>query len=241
MVLTNETTLGQVAAENPLAARVFEKYQLDYCCGGDRSIEQACREKGIPAERVLAELQQGGPPEPVKDWSSASQADLIGHIVGKHHAYLRAELPALETRMEKVAQAHGANHAGALRPLQETLHGLKTELATHMIKEEMILFPLIEQMEAAEKAGGPLAPAHCGSVNNPIRVMQYEHDSAGAALREMRMLTSDYAVPADGRNTFRALYQGLRELEADLHMHIHLENNVLFPRAAELETKLITL
>ncbi len=229
MTLTTERTLGEIAAGNPGAVRVFEKHQLDYCCGGDRPIEQACREKGLSVKQLLREVEQAAATEPPQDWTGRSLAELIDHIVSTHHAYLKAELPALEARIAKVLEAHGAAHSSSLVPLGHTFADMKAELSAHMMKEEMILFPLIKQMEAG---------THYGSVSAPIRVMEYEHDSAATALREMRRLTSDYSLPPDACHTYRALFGGLRALEIDLHLHIHLENNILFPRAAELEEKL---
>lgn len=239
MVLTKERTVGEIAAGRPSAVRVFERYQIDYCCGGRRSVEQACQEKGVSAEQVLADVENTSSVETATDWTSAPLADLIDYILRKHHAYLRAELPALEYRLAKVLEAHGANHGSSLVPLEHTLQDLKAELGAHMMKEEVILFPLIKQMEAAEKTGAPFRGSHCGSVNNPIRVMEHEHDDAATALREIRRVTSGYTPPPEACNTYRALLQGLQGLEADLHAHIHLENNILFRRASSLESRLV--
>lgn len=237
MTLTTNKTLGAIAAENPQAVRVFEKHKIDFCCGGDQPIEDACRAKGISAEELLAEIEAAAPATEERDWQSASLAKLADHIVARHHAYLHQELPELARMIQKVIVAHGPNHSDSLLPLQKTFAGLQSELTTHMMKEEMVLFPLVKRMEAAAGAGVGLPSAPGGSVSNPIRMMEDEHDSAAAALREMRRLTSGYTVPPDGCNTYRALFQRLQNLESDLHVHIHLENNVLFPRAAELEQK----
>jgi regulator of cell morphogenesis and NO signaling len=158
----------------------------------------------------------------------------MNHIVATHHEFLKLEMPRLAQMAAKVRDAHGANHPEVIT-LQQVFLGLQDELSSHMMKEEMVLFPLIERMEAASRAGAGLPPAHCGSVNNPIRMMEYEHDNAGRALEQMRHVTNDYTPPADACNTFRALYHGLKEVEADLHQHIHLENNILHPRASRLE------
>lgn len=235
MVSTTDKTVGEIATANPSAARVFEKHGIDYCCGGGRPFDLARREKGLSAEQILAEVEQAKPTGDARDWATAPLPELADHIVNTHHTYLRAALPALDQRLAKVIAAHGPNHGDSLLPLRQTLQGLVEELTAHMMKEEMILFPLIKRIEAAQKAGAGLPGAHCGSVNNPIRVMEYEHDSAANALREMRRVTGDYALPADACNTYRALFEGLQELETDLHLHIHLENNILFPRASELE------
>lgn len=201
-------------------------------------MEVACREKGLSAEQILAEVEQTKPTRDARDWATAPLAELADHIVTIHHAYLRSAMPALDQRLVKVIAAHGPNHAKSLLPLRQAWQGLVEELTAHMMKEEMILFPLIKRIEAAQRAGAGLPGGHCGSVNNPIRVMEYEHDNAANALREMRRVTGDYALPADACNTYRALFEGLQELETDLHLHIHLENNILFPRASEVEARL---
>jgi regulator of cell morphogenesis and NO signaling len=233
-----EQTVRDIAASNPAAVRVFEKYSIDYCCGGQRPLAEVCTERGISTEAVLAEVQATSLAHaPERDWMTASLADLVAHIVGRHHAYLKTELPLLEARLAKVVEAHRAKHSGILGPLQSVFAGLKNELDTHLWKEESVLFPAIEEMEAAASAGRTPQPTPFGTVRNPIRMLEHEHDTAGHALRAMRELTQDYAPPADACTTFRALYAGLAELERDLHTHIHLENNILFPRAAELENR----
>jgi len=172
-----------------------------------------------------------------RDWSKASLAELIGHIVSKHHAYLNNELPVIEQRMAKVLGKHGANHSDFLPQLAELFAALKAELEIHLRKEELILFPAIEELEAAAEEGRRAMPVPFGTVKNPIRMMEHEHDGAGAALRSARELTRGYAPPEDACPTFRALYHEMEALERDLHAHIHLENNILFPRASELEAK----
>ncbi|SRR5579884_28655 len=228
-------TLGALAAENPRAIRVFEKYQIDFCCGGGRPVEQACRERGISIDQLLAEIQEAALIKEERDWQRDPLSELTGYIIARHHGYLRKELPEISGMIEKVIAAHGLNHGDSLLPLRRTFADLAAELSNHMMKEERVLFPLIEQMERAAGLGAAPPPAPGGSVNNPIRMMQHEHDDAAAALGQMRRVTSDYAVPEDGCATYHALFQRLQELEADLHEHIHLENNVLFPRATQLE------
>jgi regulator of cell morphogenesis and NO signaling len=235
-----QPTVRDIATANPAAVRVFEKYGIDYCCGGGRPLEEACREKGISAEAVLAEVRAGGSGETGgQDWTKARLGDLIAYIVRKHHAYLHAELPVLETRMLKVLEKHGPNHAGVLPRLGSMFADLKSEMEMHLRKEEMILFPAIEEMESAQINGVTPQASPFGTVRNPIRMMEHEHDSAGAVLRSMREVTENYTPPADACPTFIALYNGLDALEKDLHAHIHLENNILFPRAAALENSLV--
>ncbi|MGE5569742.1 MAG: iron-sulfur cluster repair di-iron protein [Rhodospirillales bacterium] len=227
----NRQTVGEIAAETPASVRVFEKYKIDYCCGGNRPLEEVCRERGISPEAVLAEVQAAAARAPEKDWTKAALSELIEHIVSTHHEYLKAELPALDARLSRVIEAHSAAHGEMLKSLQGVFDGLQNELLTHLRKEEFILFPAIESAERAREEGRPPEPLPFGHIENPIRMMIHEHDSAGEALAQMRKITGGYTLPPDACATFRALYTGLQELEADLHQHIHLENNVLFPRA----------
>ena len=230
----NQLTVGEIAAETPAAVRVFEKYRIEYCCGGNRPLGEVCQERGISTEAVLSELEQiGRRPDAARDWAKASLADLIEHILSTHHEYLKSELPALSARLARVIEAHRAAHSDILLPLLQVFDGLREELTAHMRKEEMILFPAIRDLETARREGGSPAATPFGAIENPIRMMVMEHDSAGHALAEMRRLTEDYTPPADACATFRALYQGLEQMEADLHQHIHLENNILFPRAVQ--------
>ncbi|MBK5294430.1 MAG: iron-sulfur cluster repair di-iron protein [Acidobacteriia bacterium] len=236
--MTSQETVGQIAAENPAAARIFEKYKIDYCCGGAKSLALACAGSAISVNEVLAEVEQATRAAEDRDWAHAGLAELADYIVAQHHTFLKNELPALASRIAKVIEAHATSHGDSLYPMAAAFQGLHSELSTHMLKEEMILFPLIKRMEEAELSGAALPWTHCGSVNNPIRMMEQEHDNAGGALQTMRRVTEDYKLPADACPTYRALYEGLKALEADLHIHIHLENNILFPRASRLEQSL---
>ena len=235
MALTSGKTVGEIAAENPAAARVFESYNIDYCCGGQRPLQQVCREQGISAEDLLAEVEKASAPaQQTRHWNSESLAELADHIVSRHHAYLRAELPALSRMIAKVIAARSEAHSDSLVALRETFEGLERELLAHMRKEEMVLFPLIKELELSHQTGVTVSTATRGFVQHPIRVMEYEHDSAGMALAHIRRVTSDYTLPADACATYRALFDRLQQLESDLHLHIHLENNILFPRALQI-------
>lgn len=236
MTSGTDKTVREYAVETPGATRVFEKLKIDYCCGGGRSLGDACAAAGVGVEEVVRLLEQanafkGDTPEGLQ---SGTLAELIDHILDKHHAFTRDELERISALAEKVASKHGANHPELLRV--RTLFGqLCDDLRPHMFKEEMILFPYVKQMEQAVAAGRPMPYAPFGTVGNPVRVMMSEHDTAGDILRELRAATADYAAPADACASCQALYHALEELEKDLHQHIHLENNVLFPRAVELE------
>ena len=234
--VTTSTTVGQLVAERPGRARVFERFGIDYCCGGKKALGDVCAAQGLDTQRVAAALREADQQPAATDetdWTETSLDDLITNILNKHHAYLRRELPRLSEITAKVHSVHGQRHP-ELAEVRQTYDELRAELEAHMMKEEQILFPLIQAMETFQ----PLEAAHCGSVQNPIRVMEHEHDSAGAALARMRKLTNDFTPPEDGCNTYRAMLDGLAELEADLHQHIHKENNILFPHATKLEATL---
>ncbi len=243
MNITSENTVGEVAVAFPSTIRVFEQYRIDYCCGAAQSIADACSDKGLAVNELIDRLQQASQetsPPHVRDWTKTSLTELVDHILETHHRYLYDEIPRLRQMVSKVIAVHGEEHPESLIPLGRVFEGLEDELAGHMFKEERVLFPLVKEMEVAEAAGTSLPEFGCGSVNNPIRVMRYEHDNAGNALSEMRRLTNDYIPPEDACNTYRALFHGLLALEQDLHQHIHLENNILFPRAIALEEALTT-
>lgn len=227
--------LGALVAERPGRARVLEKYSLDYCCHGKRPLDEVCAEKKIDIELLLKELRQSDEERPAdeRDWLAAPMSELADHIVATHHAYLNENLPRLKELIAKVVQAHGKAHT-ELAAVEDIFQDMVEELVSHMKKEELVLFPIIRQLEAART----LPPMHCSSVNNPIRVMEHEHGTVGAALEALRALTNDYTPPANVCNTYRVMLDGLAELEADLHIHIHKENNILFPRAAEREAQL---
>ncbi len=224
-----EVSVGQLVVERPGRARVFEKYGLDYCCGGKTPLAEACRRKGVALDDVRQELaaSDGAAESSQTDWSAVPMCELADHIVATHHTHLRRELPRLAALLEKVARVHGDNHP-EIRQCRTVFLELMGELDAHMMKEERVLFPLIRQLETEQSP----AAMHCGSIDNPIRVMEHEHDDAGQALARLRELTRGYVPPADVCNTYRVLLDGLLELERDMHTHIHKENNILFPRAA---------
>jgi regulator of cell morphogenesis and NO signaling len=236
MTVRSETTVRELALENPNATRVFEKLGIDYCCGGGMSLEEACNVARRPVNEVLAALaetaQQTTLMEP--DWSSAPMAELIEHIVETHHRYTREEITRLQALLEKVCSVHGKNHP-ELRAIQATFRELSQELMMHMMKEEMVLFPYLVRMEVAVVQKEPVLSPPFGSVQNPVHMMMGEHDAAGEALRAMREASHGYAVPDDGCISYRTLFQAMQAFETDLHQHIHLENNVLFPRAVKME------
>jgi len=231
-------TVGEIAAGSEAAIRILEGYGIDYCCAGNRSFEEACREKGLSSASVANEITFAATSAPAqsRNWNAAPLRELIHHIVSAHHEFLKLELPRIGQRVRKVAEVHGEKDP-ALHQLQMVYEEMWQELDLHMHKEEMMLFPAIERYEAAAESGRPLPPAPFGSIANPVGVMEAEHDGAGLALRRMRELTGGYLAPPYACSTYNAMLDGLRALESDLHTHIHLENNVLFPRATSLEKR----
>ena len=236
MELVSERTVRDLASTGPGAARIFESFGIDYCCGGERSLAQACSAAKVSVREVVDALERPRAEECDRDWQAASLTELTEHIVEKHHAYVRREIPRLIALIAKVATVHGQNHA-ELEKVEESFRALAEELTLHMMKEERMLFPHIVQLECAANTGGRPAPAIFGTVRNPVRMMMMEHDSAGDLLHGMRELTNGYTVPQDGCMSYKMLYRALPEFEADLHQHIHLENNIVFPRAIALESQ----
>ena len=226
------TTVADIVIAKPAAARVFERHAIDYCCHGQRPLDQACAEAGADIDAVQAELDAlGAAPATVAVANEVGA--LIGHVVSVHHTYLRRELPRLGELMTKVIAAHGTAHP-EVHAVAATLEALTDDLLPHLVKEEKVLFPLaIELLGAVETT-----QFHCGSVMNPIRVMHAEHDRVGELLATLRQQTGGYQPPDDACPTWRALYTGCGELEADVHQHVHLENNVLFPKIIGLEMSL---
>ncbi|HTJ44555.1 MAG TPA: iron-sulfur cluster repair di-iron protein [Kofleriaceae bacterium] len=218
MNISNDTTVGEVAAERPASLRVFERAGIDYCCGGRRSLASACAKAGVAMDELLAKIDDAERVTVTQtDWRSAPLADLIDHIEAVHHTFTRDELARATTLMEKVARVHGEVHP-ELPVMRGVLAELREELIPHLAKEERVLFPRIR--------------AGAGGIDAPVSVMLAEHDHAGDLLQHLRFLSKDYRLPDGACGSYRALYQSLEALEADLKVHIHLESNILFPRAA---------
>ena len=238
MNVTTEKTVRELALEKPGAARVFEKLGIDYCCGGKQTLEQACHSASIPVDEVLGALEvldhSGQALAKDSDWQKEPLGNLIFHIRTTHHQYTREAIARLGPLFDKVCSVHGERHP-ELFELRAIFQSLAQELTTHLMKEEMVLFPYVERMEESVLQKEPILPAPFGTVQNPVRMMEHEHDSAGNALRALHACSNGYTAPPDGCVSFQTLYKTLAELEADLHQHIHLENNILFPRAIALE------
>ena len=237
-MITTDMTVRDVATELPQSTRIFEKLKIDYCCGGGQPLAEACASAGIDVDNVMEMLTEVTHSKS-QDEDFQTLTELITYILDTHHVFTKAEMDRLQSLADKVLHAHGGNHPELIH-LDELLTRLCADLQPHLFKEEQVLFPYIVATEEAanQKRAIPFAPF--GTVNNPIRMMMKEHDTAGQILRELRALTSDYKVPADACISYKTLYQALENFERDLHQHIHLENNILFPRALDLEGKLAT-
>ena len=240
-MISSETTVREVAVKVPQSTRLFETLKIDYCCGGGQPLGEACASAGVDVEELMEMLGSMTPSssqdEPALDFQNASLLDLIDHILKKHHVFTKSEMDRLEALTAKVIAAHGQNHPELLQ-VGEVFRNLCADLKPHMFKEEQMLFPYIVGLAKADEQNRPAPFAPFGTVNNPVRVMMREHDAAGELLRELRALTSDYAVPRDACISYQTLYEALEYLEKDLHQHIHLENNILFPKASGLERTL---
>ena len=223
MTITELTPVGDIATAFPSSVRFFQRHGIDFCCGGKRALAAVCRERGLSFTATVSELEASASPTATdRDWTHEPLALLIEYIVATYHDSLREELPRLQAMAVKVAQVHGARAASFVE-IATTVELLSEDLLTHMRKEETVLFPAIRAIEEGR--------ADAGWIKAPIAVMEHEHDRAGALLRDLRELTGGYLPPDGACATTRALYQGLQELEDSMHMHVHLENNMLFPRA----------
>ena len=232
--MSHDPTLAEIVTAQPAAARILERHQLDYCCGGTQRLRTACDAAGVDPDNVLAELATLTP-QAEPDWATMAPTLLVDHLEATHHAYLHTEFPRLSALAEKVVGVHGSRHP-ELANVRAAYEELRADLEPHLTKEERVLFPMIRDL--ARSTFAPDFP--CGSLQNPIRVMLTEHDRAGEVLARLRALTAGYATPADGCASYHALYEGLQELETDTHLHIHKENNVLFPAVIALEQQFET-
>lgn len=239
MTATLDMTIRDIVANDFRTAAVFQRHGIDFCCRGNRSIQDACQAIDVSAEEVLQEIAvtTATPPAVNARFSTWDLSTLVSYIIGNHHAFVRRTLPITLAHSKKVAAVHGGTHP-ELVEVARLFAGVAEEMASHMLKEEQVLFPYILDLEQADLGGGSPPPAPFGTVRNPIRMMEAEHESAGDAMAQIRSLTSGYAIPEGACTTYRVCLQELEAFERDLHEHVHLENNMLFPKAAALESKL---
>lgn len=236
MSIDRDMTVREIATAWPATIRVFQERGLDFCCGGDTSLATACAGKALDTDSLLTELLAAKSERvDLRDWSEAPLSELIEHIQQRYHTPLRVELPRLAAMLYKVVGHHGERLPETLPPLEEVFDRLRSELLHHMHTEDRLVFPAIAALEAGDMAGA--RSKLWTSIDEPLRAMEEEHEAAGEALERIRELTDGYTPPADACPTFRGLYYGLAELECDMHVHVHLENNMLFPRAERLASE----
>ena len=229
-----DQVVAEIVTRQPSMSAAFQDMGVDFCCGGKKTLEQACRDQGISLQDLMEALdrrKQQLDDQGLEEPAPMSLTELADHIESTHHQYLKSELPRLIQFTEKVARVHGSKDS-RLVEIHNTLIAAVDEVGPHMMKEEQILFPAIRQLEKDQTAD-----IHGGSIAGPIRQMEIDHDSLGDALKTMRRLSDGYQAPDWACNTYRAMIDGLHRLEKDLHIHVHKENNVLFPRALELESR----
>ncbi len=236
-----DETLGQIAAKDLRKAEVFKKYGLDFCCGGHKTVKEVCAEKGLDAAKIEKELQTADKnpaarPLPYNDWNLDFLSD---YIVNTHHSYVRKALPQIREYAAKVYQVHGAGHP-ELEAIHQHVEEIGVEMIAHMEKEERVLFPHIKALVAGAKGGTTNLSGTPDLMREAIHMMELEHETVGSALAEIRRLTNDYVLPGDACASYTLLFSMLEEFENDLHLHVHLENNILFPKALEMEKKKIS-
>ncbi len=234
-----EKPIGQIVAENYRTAQIFKNHKIDFCCQGNRSLQEAAEKKKLDAQVILNEIiavlkTEKDDTTDYKSWPLDLLAD---YIEKKHHRYVEEKIPVLKPYLEKLCRVHGERHPELLE-ITDHFNKSAGELAAHMKKEEIILFPAIRKMMQAKQTGSKLEKPHFGTVQNPIQMMMMEHETEGERFRKIDELTNNYTPPADACSTYRVTFALLQEFENDLHRHIHLENNILFPKAAELEKEL---
>jgi regulator of cell morphogenesis and NO signaling len=236
MTATLETPVRDIVTADFRTAAVFHNHHIDFCCGGAQPLSEACRAAGADSTRVLDELNRtiADPSSTVPNFAVWTLQELIDFIVTKHHTYVRQALPTIAAHTEKIARVHGERHPELLE-VARLFAAVVDDMTSHMWKEEQILFPYIGALAGAEEENRPAPPAPFGTVANPIHMMELEHEAAGGAMERIRELTNGYAEPADGCTTYSITLKELDAFEQDLHAHVHLENNVLFPRAVALE------
>ena len=239
MTATAEMTIRDIVASDFRTAAVFQRHGIDFCCKGDRSIREACRNGRVTPDDVLKDIAEvtATAAHGAARFSTWDVSTLISYIVGNHHAFVRQVTPILLMHTKKIAAVHGDRHP-ELPDVARLFNEVASEMTSHMAKEEQILFPYIAALEEASRNGNHLPSAPFGTVHNPIRMMEMEHEAAGDAMAQIRSLTSGYAIPDGACTTYRVCLQELEAFERDLHEHVHLENNLLFPKAARLEADL---
>jgi len=240
--LRPEQTVAEIVLRHPHMRARLEQLGIDYCCGGKKPLADAVKGAGLDLGTVLADLEQSllqkVAATPATDWTAVPLTVLADHILDTHHVFTRTQLARVSALLEKVQNAHRNRHGAMLDSLRNAFDPLRAELESHLMKEEQVLFPAIKGIDGFLSGRSDRPVVHCGSVAHPIRQMEHEHDGAGAILVSLREITDNYRLPDDACQTFKALYAALEALEADLHEHIHLENNILFPASVRQEQQM---
>jgi len=233
--LVADKTIGEIVAEDYRAASVFARHGIDFCCGGKSPLAAACREKAIDPAALAREIEaaRSTPADRSQNYAAWSLSFLADYIINTHHAYIRENSGRIATYARKIAQVHGSHHPEVVE-IAAVFDKAAAGLAAHLREEEEVLFPAIKRAEANQKAGRPAEAKDLATINRLLEQSGREHDEIGGATHRIRHLARDYAIPDDVCNTFMVTYQMLREFEDDLHKHVHLENNILFPKAAQL-------
>ena len=240
--LRPEQTVAEIVLRHPRLRMRLEQLGVDYCCGGKKQLAHAVKDAGLDLKTVLADLEQAllrkQAAAPATDWTAVPLTVLADHILVTHHVFTKTQLARIDALLAKVQNAHRSRYGSMLDSLRSAFDPLRAELEAHLMKEEEILFPAIKGIDGflSGRNGRPFV--HCGSIAHPIRQMEHEHDGAGSILADMRGITDNYRLPDDACQTFAALYEALEALEADLHQHIHLENNILFPASVSQEQRM---
>jgi regulator of cell morphogenesis and NO signaling len=232
----SSATIGAIVAEDYRKAEVFKKYGLDFCCGGGKSVETACQEKNLSIEELIRDLEakDDGIIETSDSFNTMDLDLLVDHILKTHHVYVSENIPLIREFSQKVAKVHGAASPEVIE-IDRIFNNLGEELGMHMHKEEFMLFPFIIKIAESDRLGYPLPAPQFGSIANPVNMMEHEHVNAGDAIEKIKTLSNNYSPPEYACTTYRVLYAKLKEFEEDLNRHIHLENNILFPRAKQME------
>lgn len=227
-------TVAEIVAHNYKAADVFKKYQIDFCCGGNVSLSELCAKKSLDFSEIAKDLQTLDDKVSRSHNFNAWELDfLVDYIINVHHSYVLENLPLISQYADKVAKVHG-HHRGETLEINNLFKEVAEELRAHMLKEEKVLFPFIKKLLAAKKQGSSQLQSPLVSIEEPINMMEAEHERAGEAFRNIASLSNQYSPPPEACNTYRVLYAKLQEFEEDLHQHVHLENNILFPKALQL-------
>lgn len=229
----SEKKVGSIVAGNFRTAKVFTHYGIDFCCKGGIKLSDACEKHGVDLDQISAELEEVVQQQDETHYQDYGMTELVDRIVGVHHKYVETTIPALKYYLEKIANVHGDRHPELIE-IRDEFFNTADALTSHMKKEEFILFPYIKAMESAQKNNFQLSPAHFGAIENPIAMMEEEHDTEGERFRKIAALSNAYTPPTDACQTYKVAFALLQEFENDLHTHIHLENNILFPQAKEV-------